>query len=267
VTRRLEGMTAVVTGASSGNGRSIATIFAAEGAAVVCADLRREPLPGNYDEEANLSTDELIVTRGGRAVFVETNVINLEQVERAVSTAVKTFGRLDIMVNNAGVFTGSKPIIEETEQDWDFTVGVNAKGTWAGCKFAIAQMMKQDVGPYEQRGRVINLSSIGGVVGLRNEASYCASKGAVANLTRALALEYGKERIAVNALAPGMVATAMGRPFIEDPAVGAIIQAGTPFYRLGVASDVGYAALFLASAESSWVNGVVLPVDGGFTAQ
>src|SRR5579871_5400119 len=118
---RLAGLTAVVTGSSSGNGRAIALAFASEGAAVVCADRRRDPLPGNYDEEPDASTDVLIAKRGGRSIFVETDVLKIDRIERCVATCVEKFGRIDVMVNNAGVFAGAKPIVEETEADWDFT--------------------------------------------------------------------------------------------------------------------------------------------------
>src|ERR1700722_9897762 len=157
---RLANMTAAITGSSSGNGRAIALAFASEGAAVLCADRRRDPLPGNYDDEPEVATDQLIVKRGGRAYFVETDVLKIDQIERSVAACVSQFGRIDVMVNNAGVFSGAKSIIDETEADWDFTVGVNAKGAWAGCKFAIQAMMKQNFGAHGQRGRIINLSSI-----------------------------------------------------------------------------------------------------------
>ncbi len=267
MTGRLESLVAIVTGAASGHGRAIATTFAREGAAVVCADITREPRAGGYDSDPDLPTDALIVKNGGRAVFVETNVSKSDQVQRAIATAVDTFGRLDLMINNAGVFTTLKSIVDETEEDFDFTMGVNGKGTWLCCKYAITQMLKQEPGPNGQRGRIVNLSSIGGLVGLRNESAYCASKGAVANLTRALALDFGKQKISVNALAPGLVATAMARPFLEDPAVRETIEGNTPHYRIGNAMDIANATLFLSSMEAEWITGAILSVDGGFVAQ
>jgi NAD(P)-dependent dehydrogenase (short-subunit alcohol dehydrogenase family) len=170
------------------------------------------------------------------------------------------------MVNNAGVFTELHTILEETEDDYDFTMGVNVKGVWLGCKSAIAQMLQQAAPEGESRGKIVNIASIGGLVGLMAEPSYCASKGAVVNLTRQLAVDFAPERINVNAICPGFLATAMVRPFLEDPELNALLHEKSPWPRLGTAEDVAKAALFLASDDAAWVSGAMLTVDGGYTA-
>jgi hypothetical protein len=198
---KLAGKVAVVTGSSSGNGRSIALALAAEGAAVVCSDLRREAREGGYESDIDQTTDDVIRLAGGRAEFVEADASRYADVENLLASAVGTFDRLDVMVNNAGIFTGLHTIVEETEDEYDRTMAVNAKGVWLGCKFAIRQMLTQD--PVDgSRGRIVNIASIGGLVGLAAEPSYCAAKGAVVNLTRQLAVDFAAERINVNAVCP-----------------------------------------------------------------
>lgn len=191
---RLEGKVAVVTGSSSGNGRGIALAFAREGAAVVCSDIRKSALKEGYEEDIQTDTDDVIRQEGGRAEYVDCDTTKASDVQAVVDRAVSAFGRLDIMVNNAGVFTGLHTIVDETEEQYDFTMAVNAKGVWLGCKFAIAQMLKQEDtgGGQTSRGKIINIASIGGLVGLAAEPAYCASKGAVVNLTRQLAVDYAR---------------------------------------------------------------------------
>ncbi|WP_237720347.1 MULTISPECIES: SDR family NAD(P)-dependent oxidoreductase [Rhodococcus] len=179
---RLQNKIAVVTGSSSGNGRAIALALAAEGATVVCSDVRREAREGGYEENANVPTDELIVAQG-KSQYIDADAGNYASMDNLVTTAVNSFGRLDVMVNNAGIFTGLHTIVDETEEDYDRTMRINSKSVWLGSKFAIAQMLTQD--PVDgSRGWVVNIASIGGLVGLAAESGYCAAKGAVVNLTR-----------------------------------------------------------------------------------
>ncbi|MDR7188180.1 NAD(P)-dependent dehydrogenase (short-subunit alcohol dehydrogenase family) [Microbacterium sp. BE35] len=255
---------AVVTGASSGNGRAIALRLARDGYSVVCSDLREQPRAGGYDDSPEVPTHELIQNEGGAATFVAADTSNFEQMSGVVETAVGVYGRLDVFVNNAGVFFGLGNIVEETEEVFDKTIGVNLKGVWNGSKLAITQFLKQE--PRDgTRGVVVNIASIGGLVGLPEEPAYCASKGGVVNLSRQLAVDFAEHRIRVNTICPGFLETAMAREFLDDPTLNAGLHAQSPWPNLGTAEDVAKAVSFLAGDQSSWVTGANLVVDGGFT--
>lgn len=262
----VENKVAVVTGASSGNGRAIARRLAADGFAVVCSDLHAEALAGGYEQDANVATHEAIVAAGGRAVFEKADAASYSDAQLVVSRAVSEYGRLDVMVNNAGIFTGLCTIVDEKEEDFDKTLAVNLKGVWAGSKAAITQFMRQEVRD-DTRGVVVNIASIGGLVGLAQEPGYCASKGGVVNLTRQIAVDFAPEQIRAVAVCPGFLATAMVRPFLDDPELNAGLHSQSPWPNLGTAEDVAKAVAFLASPESRWVTGSTLTVDGGFTAR
>jgi glucose 1-dehydrogenase len=252
---RLEGRVAVVTGGSSGIGRAIALRLADEGARVVVGDVSREPREGGEATEALL---------GARGAHVDADVSRAADVDRLVSKAVERYGRLDVMVCNAGIAgRHSKPLLETTEEDWDAIMAVNLRGVFLCCKRAIAEMIEQEpIG--EARGRVIIISSQHGMIGPPGHVAYAASKGGVVNLTRQLAVDYAKRGVLVNAVAPGKILT--GSPEQQDPDVLAYSHARTPFPRLGRAEDVAGAALFLASDDSGYVSGVNLLVDGGWMA-
>jgi NAD(P)-dependent dehydrogenase (short-subunit alcohol dehydrogenase family) len=252
---RLEGRVAVVTGGSSGIGRAIALRFADEGALVVVGDVVGEPREGGE------ATDTLLGERGLR---VEADVSRWDDVDRLVTTAVERFGRLDVMVCNAGIAgRRSKPLLETTEEDWDAIMAVNLRGVFLCCKRAIAQMVGQEpIG--EWRGRVIVISSQHGMIGPPGHVAYAASKGALVNLTHQLAVDYARRGILVNAVAPGKILT--GSPEQQDDEALAYSHARTPFPRLGRPDDVAGAALFLASDDSGYVSGVNLLVDGGWMA-
>ncbi|WP_326534605.1 SDR family NAD(P)-dependent oxidoreductase [Pseudorhodoferax sp.] len=271
MSNRLEGRVAVVTGSSSGNGRAIALALARAGATVVCSDLRKDALQGGYETDLGVDTDDVILKAGGRAAFVSGDASKAFDVQNTVQHAVVKYGRLDIMVNNAGVFTGLHSIVDETEEQYDLTMNVNAKGVWLGCKYAITQFLKQDpiTTPSGERvrGRIVNIASIGGLVGLALEPAYCASKGAVVNLTRELALDHAPDRININAICPGFLATAMVRSFLEQEDTNKLLHDLTPWPRVGKAEDVAKAALFLASDDAEWMTGSMLTVDGAFTAR
>ena len=170
------------------------------------------------------------------------------------------------MVNNAGIFTGLHTIVDETEDEYDRTMAVNAKSVWLGCKFAIRQMLTQE--PVDgSRGRIVNIASIGGLVGLAAEPAYCAAKGAVVNLTRQLAVDFAPERINVNAICPGFLATAMvppvpRRPGAEQGPARQVAVAGAGHRRRTSAK----AAVFLSTDDARWATGTLLTVDGGFTS-
>src|SRR5713101_3512856 len=165
---RLDGKVAIVTGASSGIGRAIAIGVAREGAWVVCADIRKDARPEGYEEDRQTDTDAVISATGGQALFVKADVTSAQDMANLVRSAVERYGRLDIMVNNAGVFTRLAPIHEKTEDEYDFTMNVNVKGVWNGCQQAIRQFLRQGDG-----GKIINIVSIAGIIGLANEPAYC----------------------------------------------------------------------------------------------
>ncbi|EEH23126.2 hypothetical protein PABG_05337 [Paracoccidioides brasiliensis Pb03] len=283
MTGRLEDKVAVITGSSSGIGRSTALMYAAEGAYVVCSDI--DPVPKG---DAGKPTHETInethhVAAGGksetRAIFVRADASVSDDLENLVRECVKAFGRLDIMVNNAGISPiGLQPpgarIHETPEASWDKIMGLNGKGVWLGCKFAAAQMLSQDPHSSGDRGWIINMTSVLGTVGSPGSSTYTASKHAVIGITKSIALEYGKDRIHVNAIAPGFVETPLLAPFAnensEDPhlkAVHSMLVSLHPFdSRLGKAEEIAGAAVFLASKDAAWVTGATLQVDGGYVA-
>jgi NAD(P)-dependent dehydrogenase (short-subunit alcohol dehydrogenase family) len=268
---KLANRIAIVTGSSSGIGRAIAQVLASEGASVVCSDLDKSAAKGGYESDIDTDTDELIRQKGGIATFVAADASSAKDVISVIERAVSDFGRLDIMVNNAGVFTGAHTILEETEEQYDLTMNVNAKGVWLGCKYAIAQFMRQEPTSTstgsQSRGRVINIASVGGLVGLVTEPAYCASKGAVVNLTRQVAIDFADDRINVNAICPGFLETAMVRHFLDVEENRTLLGTLTPWPRVGAAEDIARAALFLASDEAEWMTGSILTVDGGYTAR
>ncbi len=252
---RLQGRTAVVTGGASGLGRAIALRFAREGARVVVGDVRHDPVEGGEPTERLL---------GVRGLFLEADASRWEDVDRLVSAAVSRWGRLDVMVCNAGVAgPRSKGLLETSEEDWDAIMAVNLRGVFLGCKRAIAQMLEQEpLG--EVRGRVVAISSQHGMVGPPGHVAYAASKGGVVNLVRQLAVDFGPRGVLVNAVAPGKVLT--GNPEGMRPELLDYSRARTPFHRLGRPEDVAAAALFLASDDAQYVSGVNLLVDGGWMA-
>jgi glucose 1-dehydrogenase len=256
---RLADRTIVVTGGSSGLGRAMSLAFAAHGADVIVADVRRAPREGGEP------TDALIAARGGRGLFLEADAGRWEDIDAVVGAAVERFGRLDVMVNNA-VVAGrhSKGLLETDEADWDAIMDVGLRGVFLCCKRAIAQMLTQET-RNEARGRVINLSSQHGMVGTPGHVAYCAAKGGVVNLTRQLAVDFGPRGVLVNAIAPGKILTApLDEPDTEE--ILAYSRARTPFSRLGRPEDVAAAAVFLASDESTYISGTNLLVDGGWMA-
>jgi NAD(P)-dependent dehydrogenase (short-subunit alcohol dehydrogenase family) len=263
--RRLDGRVAAVTGSSSGHGRAIAVRLAQEGAAVVCADLRESPLPGGYEDDIDVTTHDRIRRDGGQAEYLSADVTKLEDMDAVVERSVSAYGRLDIFVNNAGVSLGFFPIVDESEETWDKQLDINLKGLWFGCKAAIRQMHGQERNG-RARGRIVNVGSVAGAIGQANLGSYSAAKGAVHNLTRALAVECAPFEINVNAIAPGYFPTAMNRELLETPEGLAHVKEIHPWPELGTPADVGAAAAFLASDDAAWITGAILPVDGGFLA-
>ncbi|MBT5263746.1 MAG: glucose 1-dehydrogenase [Rhodospirillaceae bacterium] len=254
---RLQGKSAVITGAASGIGKAIALRFAEEGARLVLADLGQTPREGGEH------TLDMIRAMGGEAVFVEADVSNAADAEAMVASAVEQFGGLDIMVNNAAIGVG-KPLLETTEEDWDRVMAVNAKGVYLGCRAAIARMVTQE--PRDGvRGRVVNISSQHGMIRSPNDFAYGTGKAAVVYMTRQIAGDYAEQGIVCNAVAPGKILTGKTGDAISPEAIS-YSEARTPWPRLGRPLDVANAVLFLASDEATYITGENLMVDGGWMA-
>ena len=252
VVARFEGKSVVVTGAGSGFGRAIAVRFAEEGASVLCADI--DPVGGE-------KTAAEIEAAGGTAEFIEVNVAQSDDVQAMVERCVERFGRIDVLVNNAGYSHRSRLMWKLTEEDFDGVFAVNVKGVFLGCKFAVPHMIEGG------GGAIVNTASIGAVAPRAGVTPYNASKGAVVTLTRGLAGEVARHNIRVNAVNPvaaetGFMKGALGVDKLDNEAKSSIV-AGIPRGRLSEPADVAAAVCFLASDEADMITGTALNVDGG----
>ncbi|MFC6714938.1 SDR family NAD(P)-dependent oxidoreductase [Branchiibius cervicis] len=262
---RLAGKVVVITGGASGFGRESALLFAQHGASVVVADVVEKPLAKGFEADLDTPTADAITAKGGRAVYVKCDVTKKADTDAAVAAAVSEFGRLDVMFNNAGIYRGGKLMDEFTEEDLDACFNVNAKGTFFGIQSAVAQFRKQEPGPHNLRGTIVNLVSTAGLQGHPMQSVYNISKGAQANVTRCAAIEYGAEGIRVNGICPTYAKTALTRDLYEDMAFMKEFSESVPMKRWGEMEDVANLALFLASDESSYVHGDLVRIDGGET--
>jgi NAD(P)-dependent dehydrogenase (short-subunit alcohol dehydrogenase family) len=244
---RLANKVAVITGAGSGMGKSMAEIFSREGARVVLADISGQQ-------------NEVAAAIGKAAVPVQCNVADEGEVQRMIATAEEKFGRIDIMVNNAGFGGGMAPLHEQTTESWDRVHSVNIRGVFFGMKYAIISMLKSG------GGAIVNVGSASGVVGWKHHSIYGAAKAGVHQLTKTAALDYADNNIRVNAIAPGTMWTGLveASKTHATPPPGQPTLPGIPLNRWGLASDIANAALYLASDEAAYVTGVILPVDGGY---
>jgi len=257
---RLQSKVAIITGGSSGFGRASAVRFAAEGAKVVIADIKQEANPGGFEAHQDQTVFDEINAIGGEATFIRCDVTKAADVAAMVSEAVATYGRLDIMFNNAGIYRFGKLAHEFTEEDLDACWNINLKGTWFGAQEAVKQFRKQGGG-----GNIINLVSTAGLQGHPRQSVYNISKGAQANLTRCLAIEYGHEGIRVNGICPTYCKTSMARSLFDDETFRNTFSSSVPLQRWGEMSDVANLAVFLASDESSYIHGDLVRIDGGET--
>ena len=249
---RMDGKVALISGGARGQGAAEARLFAQEGAKVVIGDL--------LDVDGMRVAAE-IAELGGEAVYVHLDVTREEDWQSAVQAAVSAFGKLDVLVNNAGIWRRGR-VEDTTVEDWDAVQNVNSKGVFLGTKAAIPEMRKAG------GGSVINISSTAGLVGGPRSTAYTASKGAVRLFTKATAIQYAREGIRSNSIHPGPIDTEMIQQVWqgEDNSREESI-ARTPLGRVGTVDDIAYGALFLASDESSFMTGSDLVIDGGSTAQ
>ncbi|MDQ4489519.1 glucose 1-dehydrogenase [Sinomonas sp. ASV486] len=251
MTKRVEGKIAVVTGGAAGMGRAHARLLASEGARVVVTDV---------DAAGGRETVALIQGEGGTATFVEHDVSKAKDWESVVGHATEEYGRIDVLVNNAGILAFTA--LQDTEEEvWDRIFAVNAKGTYLGCK-AVLPAMQRSTAP-----SIINISSMYGIIGAPNAAAYEASKGAVRTLTKAAAVDFKEFGIRVNSVHPGVIATAMTNDILADAEGTKALLGTTILDRPGQPEEVSAVVLFLASDESSFMNGSEVVVDGGYIAQ
>jgi len=247
------GKVAVITGGASGIGRATADAFARAGASVVVADL---------DATALDETVRAIKDSGGEGLGVVTDVAKAADVERMVATATDAYGGLDVAFNNAGIEAAPLAVADVTEEEWDRVQAINTKGVWLSMKYEIPAMVARG------GGAIVNASSILGLFGAANGSLYSPTKHAVAGLTSSAALDYAPAGIRVNATSPGMIET----PLMERTAVNMQVPPEAfhgmhPLGRMGKSPEVADAVLWLCSDAASFVTGVVLPVDGGYSAQ
>jgi NAD(P)-dependent dehydrogenase (short-subunit alcohol dehydrogenase family) len=248
---RLEGKVALISGSANGMGETEARLFAREGAKVVVADVLEEP-----GQQVAAS----IVEAGGEAQFIRLDVTNEDDWKEVVTTAVARYGKLDILVNNAGISGSADPDLLSTA-NWDQLMAVNAKGVFLGMKTAIPEMQKAG------GGAIVNISSISGFIGQDYiHMAYNASKGAVRIMTKSAAVQYAKDGIRVNSVHPGMMPPMLTSVASADPERRRQRLSLVPMGRAGEREEVGYAVLFLASDEASYITGTELVVDGGYLA-
>jgi NAD(P)-dependent dehydrogenase (short-subunit alcohol dehydrogenase family) len=239
---RLKDKVVVITGAGSGIGRAIALEFAREGARLLLADV---------DEGSGQAVTEEVRTGNGEARFVRCDVRHEGDVKGAIDEAIRSFGRLDVMVNNAGV----------SQKDWDTTLSINLSGVYYGCVHAAEHMATQG------GGSIINMSSMLGLVGVGAEDGYVAAKHGVVGLTKNFAIRYGPQNVRVNSINPGWIATPMTAMLRENEAIKHQVETQVPLGRFGLPEEIAKLALFLASDESSYITGATHAIDGGWMAR
>jgi len=251
--KRLAGKVAVITGGARGIGKGIALRYANEGAKLVIADLKEKEAGDTLEEIKKLKSE---------AIFIKTDVTSEDSIKNMADEAVKAFGKIDILVNNAGISLMRK-ITEASVADWDKLNSVNLKGVWLCTKAVVGNMIKNNY------GKIINISSISGLVGYKWESIYCSTKGGVINMTRELAVELAPFNIYVNCICPGIIETPLyldiNFPLDNKDNLEYTLKA-IPMKKIGEPDDIAGAAFFFASDDSSYVTGQILAVDGGYTS-
>ncbi len=250
---KLQGRSVVITGASTGIGKAAALLFAGEGAKLTL--LART----DRGEEVAEQTRHI----GAKAQFIKTDVSKSQDWEKAIKAVIDAYGSVDVLYNNAGIGM-YRPFLETSETDWEAVIDNDLKSVFLGCKRVIPEMLKKG------SGVIINTASEIGITGARNYAAYCAAKGGVVQITRALAIEFGNRNIRINCICPGVTLTPMleqGMNRSSDPeARRRSLEQDVPLKRLGRPEEIAKGALFLASNDSSFMNGATLVIDGGATA-
>jgi NAD(P)-dependent dehydrogenase (short-subunit alcohol dehydrogenase family) len=252
MTAELQNKVALITGGTTGIGRDTAVLFAKNGAKVV--------ISGRRETEGNEAI-ALVRAAGGDGLFVKSDVSKSSDVQSLIAKTVETFGRLDIAFNNAGIEGQWKPIIEQSEEDWDSVIDINLKGTWLCLKYEIQHMLTQG-----SSGAIVNMSSVAGLMGSAGAAIYVASKHGVIGLTRNAALECAAKGIRVNAVCPAVIETAMADRAFADPQVSKRVLAMHPLGRFGKPMEIAEAVLWLCSDKSSFMTGHYIVLDGGMRA-
>ena len=246
------GKVALITGGNAGIGRATAIEFAKHGAKVVVS--------GRREKEGHEVIAE-IKALGGEAIFVKTDVSKASDVKAMMEQTLETFGRLDYAFNNAGIEQALTPLPEQTEETYDQIMNINVKGVWLSLKHEFPAMLKAG------GGAIVNNSSIAGLVGFAMAPVYVASKHAVNGLTKSVALEYAKQNVRINAVAPGPIETRMYLDFAKTPEVRQMLESAVPSGRVGQPEDIASTVIWLCSDSASFVTGQIFPVDGGYTAQ
>jgi len=246
------GKVVLVTGGNAGIGRATARQFAKLGARVVVS--------GRRETEGHAVIAE-IEELGGKAIFVKTDVSKESDVKAMVERTLATFGRLDCAFNNAGIEQALTPLPDQTEETYDQIMDVNVKGVWLSLKHEIPAMLQNG------GGAIVNNSSVAGLIGFATAPIYAASKHAVAGLTKSVALEYAKQNVRVNAVAPGAIETRMFRDFATAPEVRQMLESAHPIGRIGRPEEIASTVIWLCSNDASFVTGQIFPIDGGYTAQ
>jgi NAD(P)-dependent dehydrogenase (short-subunit alcohol dehydrogenase family) len=246
------GKVALITGGNAGIGRATAIEFAKHGAKVVVSGRREKE---GHDVIAEIKA------LGGEAIFVKTDVSKASDVKAMIEQTLETFGRLDYAFNNAGIEQALTPLPEQTEETYDQIMNINVKGVWLALKHEVPAMLKAG------GGAIVNNSSIAGLVGFAMAPVYVASKHAVNGLTKSVALEYAKQNVRINAVAPGPIETRMYLDFAKTPEVRQMLESAVPSGRVGQPEDIASTVIWLCSDSASFVTGQIFPVDGGYTAQ
>src|SRR5438094_4816715 len=252
LTSHVAGSVVLITGGNAGIGRAAAIEFAKQGAKVVVSG-RRE----REGEEVVAG----IKASGGEAIFVRADVSKERDVRTMIERTLATFGRLDCAFNNAGIEQALTPLPDQTEETYDQIMDVNVKGVWLSLKHEIPAMLQNG------GGAIVNNSSVAGLIGFATAPIYAASKHAVAGLTKSVALEYAKQNVRVNAVAPGAIETRMFRDFATAPEVRQMLESAHPIGRIGRPEEIASTVIWLCSNDASFVTGQIFPIDGGYTAQ